>query len=118
MKTFLERELRSTAVAVALLLGAAGLHAQSPLLVYDFNLDMEPADNVDSVKSLGFRGLVTRVKDAPDLFKLEAYARKVATLDDFELFPYMSYSFNNPASPDLWLQALPILASTGRSGWS
>jgi len=125
MKRRIEHATRSVAIALSLLAGADALHAQAPrgtapetpLLVYDFNLGMEPADNVDHVKSLGFQGIVTKLKDPPDLLKLDAYVAHIETMDDFQLIPYVSYSFNNPAAPDIWRAALPVLAGIGAPLW-
>ncbi|MCB9898123.1 MAG: sugar phosphate isomerase/epimerase [Planctomycetes bacterium] len=109
---------RTLAIALLVLLGASTLHAGLPLLVYDFTLDLTPAENVDHVRSLGFSGLVTRVKDQADVTKLREYAAHVATLDDFELLAYVVYDFGKTAlSEKLWHAALPVLASAEAPLW-
>ncbi len=111
------RALRSIAIAALLLVGTARVQAQTPLLVYDFNLRGTPAENADYVQSLGFSGLVTRVQTHQDLVKLAVYARHAATMQDFQLLAFVPYDFNDPANSDVWLQALPILARSGAPLW-
>lgn len=106
------------ALAVALVLAlAAHVGAQPALFVYDFALDASPAENVVTVDALGYSGLVTRVRDPADVDKLADYALHVATLDDFALLAYVVYDFSDPDSPDVWRDALPILAFTGAPLW-
>jgi sugar phosphate isomerase/epimerase len=69
------------------------------------------------VKSLGFEGLVTSVQVPADLSKLGQYAGYVETLPGFDLLAFVSYDFTNPASPQVWRDALPILASVDAPLW-
>ncbi len=87
------------------------------LMVYDFELGPDPVSNVDYVNSLGFAGLVTRCSDPADLVKLADYANHVATINGFQLLAFVKYDFNNPDSPQVWRDALPILASAGAPLW-
>ncbi len=86
-------------------------------MVYDFDLGPVPASNVDYAKSLGFDGLVTRCSRASDIPKLADYAAYVATVDDFEVLAYVNYDFNHPESPQVWQDALPILAGLDAPLW-
>src|SRR5262245_4623646 len=114
--------LLSIAIPVLLQLGPAD---QSPvayrhdpsLLVYDFNLQLGPVGNVDYVKSLGFEGLVTSVQVPADLLKLSQYAGYVETIPGFDLLAFVNYDFTNPASSQVWRDALPILASVEAPLW-
>ncbi|RKY21482.1 MAG: hypothetical protein DRQ55_04085 [Planctomycetota bacterium] len=117
MPPLVQNTLRSLTIGACLLIAAADLPAQPSLLVYDFTLELEPAANVERVRSLGFAGLVTRVKHPTDLVKLAGYARYIATLDDFRLIPFVVYDFSSPSSPDIWRQALPILAGADAPLW-
>ncbi len=118
MKPLLHAALWSLTLAVALIATSVKSTAQTtPLIVYDFHLGPSPTDNVDYVKSLGFAGVVTRLKDAPDLAKLERYARYTASMDDFRLLAYVAYDFTNEASPQIWRRALPTLAKSGAPLW-
>ncbi|MEM7309097.1 MAG: TIM barrel protein [Planctomycetota bacterium] len=88
-----------------------------PLVVYDFNLDLGPAGNMDYLDSLGFSGLVTRVDVPADLPKLSAYAQHVETVPGFDLLAYVSYDFDFPPSSQIWRLALPTLAQVGAPLW-
>ncbi len=88
-----------------------------PLLVYDFDLGPSPVSNVDRVRSLGFDGLVTRCNFASDIPKLTSYASHVSTIDDFQMLAYVNYDFNHPDSPQVWRDALPILAALDAPLW-
>jgi hypothetical protein len=112
-----ESILQSIVISVLLLIGAADPQARPSLLVYDFNLNMGPVGNVDHVESLGFDGLVTRVEVPADLIKLRQYAGHVDTIGGFDLLAFVSYDFTNPASPQVWRDALPILASVKSPLW-
>lgn len=105
------------ALPVLLLVGAAAPLARPSLLVYDFNLNLGPVGNVDHVQSLGFDGLVTSVGVPTDLLKLSDYARYVSTIAGFELLAFVPYDFTNPASPQVWRDALPILARVHAPLW-
>jgi len=96
--------------------GVAYRHDPS-LLVYDFNLHKGPVGNVDYVKSLGFEGLVTSVQVPADLTKLSQYAGHVQTIPGFDLLAFVNYDFTNPASSQVWRDALPILASVEAPLW-
>lgn len=114
----LAQRARALAAALVVLLSATALHAQPALMVYDFTLDGTPAANIDHVRSLGYRGLVTRVGAPADLSKLSAYAAHAATLDDFQVFAYVVYNFASAAvSEAVWRDALPILASARAPLW-
>jgi len=117
MKSLIQKVFPSLALGIALLVGGADARAQPALMVYDFNLGMEPAANVDYVKGLGFAGLVTSVEHPSDLPKLVQYARHVSTLDDFDLLAFVVYDFAVPAGQNLWREALPILARAGAPLW-
>jgi sugar phosphate isomerase/epimerase len=118
MKSLIRKAIPPMALLAALLSGAAGVRAQPELMVYDFNLELGPAGNVDHVKALGFSGLVTQVSVPGDVSKLAAYASHVATLEDFELFAFVVYDFSAAAVGDaLWRDALPILAGAGAPLW-
>ena len=101
-------------VSILLLLGGFERQGQPSLWVYDFNLGMGPVGNVEHVESLGFDGIVTRVGVPADLVKLRAYARHVDTIADFDLLAFVNYDFDNPSSPQVWRDALPILAKASR----
>ena len=105
------------AIPVLLLIGAAGPTAKPSLLVYEFNLNLGPVGNVNHVESLGFDGIVTRVASPADLVTLNDYARHVNTIGGFDLLAFVSYDFNNPASPRVWPDALPILAKVNAPLW-
>jgi sugar phosphate isomerase/epimerase len=117
MLKLLKRVLPVVVIPVLLLLGAAGPPAKSPLLVYDFNLAMGPVGNVNHVDALGFDGIVTRLGVSADLVKLEEYARHTNTIADFDLLAFVAYDFTNPDSPQVWRDALPILAKVGAPLW-
>ena len=87
------------------------------LLVYDFNLQLGPVGNVDYAKSLGFEGLVTSVQVPADLTKLSQYAGYVQTIPGFDLLAFVNYDFTNPATSQVWRDALPILASVEAPLW-
>jgi len=105
------------ALPVFLMFSAAGPPAKSPLLVYDFNLHMGPVGNVNHVDALGFDGIVTRLGVSADLVKLKEYARHTDTIADFDLLAFVAYDFTNPDSPQLWRDALPILAKVHAPLW-
>jgi sugar phosphate isomerase/epimerase len=114
--------LPSIALAILLQHGppdqSVAAHRHDPsLLVYDFNLHMGPEGNVDHVKSLGFKGLVTSVQVPADLLKLSQYAGYVETIPNFDLLAFVNYDFTNPASSQVWREALPILASVDAPLW-
>lgn len=96
--------------------GVAHRHDPS-LLVYDFNLHLGPVGNVDYVKSLGFEGLVTSVQVPADLAKLSQYAGYVETVPGFDLLAFVNYDFTDPASSQVWRDALPVLASVEAPLW-
>ena len=108
---------RSLPVVFALLLGASSTSAQTELLMYDFVLPGTPQQNADYAKSLGFRGLVTRVKFPADIAKLSQYVAHAETLDDFRVMAYIPYDFNQGSSRYVWRTALPILARAGAPLW-
>lgn len=122
------RPIKSTfatiALPIALWAGAAAqfgepalLDPQPPLLVYDFNLGVDPAGNVDHVESLGFDGLVTRVETPSDLLKLRAYAEYVETTDDFDLLAFLPYDFSKAENGQVWRSVLPLLADLDAPLW-
>lgn len=113
----LRRVVRALAVLAALTLGVAPLAAQPALMVYDFHLDMTPAENVEHVRALGFTGLVTRLGSPADLDKLAAYAEHVAGLDDFQMLAYVAHDFSVLGSASIWREALPLLAELGAPLW-
>ena len=113
----IKKSFSAIALLVSLVLAPARAQAETSLMVYDFNLGPDPVSNVDHLKSLGFRGLVTRCSFQADLVKLASYASHAATVDDFQVLAYVNYDFNNPDSPQVWRDALPILASTGAPLW-
>jgi len=117
MKTLLPRWIRSLAVLGALAGGGVGAAPDPALLVYDFELGMTPAENVEHVRSLGFRGIVTRVRKPADVGKLAAYARHAASIDGFRVLAFVPYDFDDPASPKVWREALPILARVPAPLW-
>ncbi|MBL4770704.1 MAG: hypothetical protein JKY61_06095, partial [Planctomycetes bacterium] len=45
------------------------------------------------------------------------YANHVPSVSNFQLLAYVNYDFNNPDSPQVWLDALPILASIDAPLW-
>ena len=98
-------------------LAPADRHDPPPLWVYDFNLGLGPVGNVDHVRTLGFRGLVTSVQVPSDLQKLDQYAAHVATLPGFDLAAYVNYDFGFPPSAQVWRDAVPILAGVGAPLW-
>lgn len=109
--------LQAIALLTCLASSSSRAQAGASLMVYDFNLGGDPASNVDHVSSLGYSGLVTRCNKPSDLVKLASYASHVATLEDFQMLAYVSYDFQNPDSPQVWRDALPILASTRAPLW-
>lgn len=118
MKRLAMKAFTPIALAIVLLFGAADARAQPALMVYDFDLGLGPAANVDHVKALGFSGLVTQLSLPADVSKLGAYAGHVATLEDFDLLAFMIYDFSTAAVGDaLWRDALPILAGAGAPLW-
>ena len=52
-----------------------------------------------------------------DLHELSQYAEHVATLPGFDLLAYVNYDFDNPSSPQVWRDALPILAEVDAPLW-
>lgn len=86
-------------------------------MVYDFTLTMSPRDNIDYVKSLGYSGLVTRLKSPADLIKLKEYESYASRIDGFDLIAYVAFDFTNPVSPTVWRDALPILAKADSPLW-
>ena len=117
MKYVLESALRLLAILACLQTLAASSQAEMSLKVYDFNLGPNSSRNVDYAKSLGFDGIVTGLSTQADLSKLQDYTQCVLSLDDFDLFAFVYYDFNNPRSPGLWRSALPILALTDAPLW-
>lgn len=112
------RKLVFALLLPALLLSMARSRTPSPSLwVYDFELGLGPAGNVDHLASLGFEGVVTRVAFPSDLPKLREYARRVAKTSGFGLLAYVNYDFTNPSSPQVWRDALPILARLDGPLW-
>jgi len=111
------RAFRSIALLLAVWLAAASAHAQPALMVYDFTLTMTPRGNIDYVKSLGYSGLVTRLKSSADLLKLKEYESYASRIDGFDLIAYVAFDFNDPASPLVWRDALPVLAKAGSPLW-
>ncbi len=109
--------LKTILVSVMLMLGSADPSLRPPLLVYDFHLPHGPVGNVEHVKALGFHGIVTRVGIPSDVPKLSQYAAHVDTLQGFELLAFVPYDFTNPNSPQVWRDALPILASAKAPLW-
>jgi len=97
--------------------GVAQRFEPPSLFVYDFQLGLGPAGNVEHVKTLGFEGLVTSVQVPADLHKLSLYAGHAATLPDFDLLAFVSYDFGDAASADVWRDALPILAGVNAPLW-
>lgn len=87
------------------------------LLVYDFHVYLEPAAAVEHLRGLGFAGVVTRVGSLDDVAKLDAYVQAAATHDDFRAMAYIAYDFIQPSSPNVWRDALPILAEAGAPLW-
>lgn len=87
-----------------------------PLLAYDFNLAGSPAANADHLKSLGFSGVVTRVRFHQDVDKLAAYVVHTKT-DPFRVLAFVPYNFNDPSSSDVWIEALPLLARADAPLW-
>lgn len=104
-------------VPLLLISGHGDRRTDPSLLVYDFNLGLGPTANVDHVKSLGFDGIVTRVEFPSDVNKLRAYVGHVRTMADFELLAFVPYDFTNPSSPQVWRDALPILARVKAPLW-
>jgi sugar phosphate isomerase/epimerase len=117
MKKIIKNALRAIAVLAFLIISPAILQAEVSLMVYDFNLGPDPARNVDYVKSLGFSGLATSVSSPGHITKLQDYASHVLTLEDFQLLAFVNYDFDNPASPQVWRDALPILAMVDAPLW-
>lgn len=117
MPNFAKTILKSILVSMMLMLGSAEPSLRPSLFVYDFELPHGPVGNVDHVRALGFDGIVTRVGIPPDVPKLGQYAAHVDTLQGFELLAYVPYDFTNPNSPQVWRDALPILASAGAPLW-
>lgn len=109
--------LRILAACIGLLACATPAQADVSLMVYDFNLGLTPAGNVDHVRVIGFKGIVTGVRHPADIAKLQDYANHVATIQGFELFAYVTYNFNDPNSVQVVRDALPILASRGAPLW-
>ena len=109
--------LKVFALAACLLLAGSKVQADTPLLVYDFNLGNQAEANVDMLKALGFRGVVTRVQKQANLKKLRTYARYAREVGDFRVMAYLVYDFSDPASANVWRNALPILASSGAPLW-
>jgi len=105
------------AIPVLLLVGTAEPRVKPSLLVYDFNLNLGPVGNVDHVHSLGFNGIVTRVGVPADLPKLTAYVQHVQTIAGFGLLAFVPYDFTDPASQQVWRDALPILAKAKAPLW-
>ncbi|MCB9914860.1 MAG: sugar phosphate isomerase/epimerase [Planctomycetes bacterium] len=92
-------------------------HAEVSLLVYDFNLGPVPATNVDTVKALGYSGIVTGIATPGDLPKLQAYAQRVAPMQGFRLLAFVYYDFNDANAAQLWKDTVPILAGVGAPLW-
>lgn len=109
--------LRALSVLVLLALGAADVRAQPSLMVYDWHLGLGPEANLEHVRSLGFSGLVTRLRDAEDVAKLAAYVEHAETLGDMQVMAYVAYDFLNSDSPQVWREALPWLAQAGAPLW-
>lgn len=113
----LTRVFASLALAVGL---SFSPHPPAPdveLFVYDFDLGDDPARNLDYVRGLGYDGLVTRCSVPSDIPKLRKYADYAATLGDFDVLAYVNYDFNNIHSPQVWLEALPILSTLDAPLW-
>ncbi len=117
MKHVLESALRLLAILVCLQTLPAISRAEVSLMVYDFNLGPNPSRNVDYAKSLGFDGIVTGISTQGDLSTLQDYTQSVVSLDDFDLFAFIYFDFDNPRSPGIWRAALPILALTEAPLW-
>lgn len=112
-------------LVLCLSLLAAAPGAQQPaatgpsaeLLVYDWHLQLDPADAVEHLRDLGFAGVVTRVRWPDDVTKLARYVRAASAHDDFRAMAYVAYDFHLPAAPNVWRAALPILADAGAPLW-
>jgi len=117
VKEIIERSIRALVLLACPLLSPASVQAEVSLMVYDFELGPNPASNVDYVQSLGFRGLVTRCSIPTDVAKLANYANRAATIRPFQILAYVDYDFNNPDSPQVWRDALPILARANAPLW-
>lgn len=87
------------------------------LLVYDWHLQLEPAEAVDHLRGLGFAGVATRVRWPDDVTKLDAYVRAASVHENFVAMGYVAFDFNRAAAPDVWCAALPILAEAGAPLW-
>ncbi len=111
------RLLPLLAIPLLMLLGAAERHARPSLLVYDFNLNLGPAGNHDHVRPLGLARPVTQDQFPADVVKLGAYARHVETVPGFAVLAFVPYDFTNPASPQVWRAALPLLARLEAPLW-
>ena len=117
MKARIQRLLRWTALSTCLLWAGSDIRADTPLLAFDFNLGNKPIANVDNLKSLGFRGVVTRIQKQVNLKKLMTYARYAREVGDFRVMAYVVYDFADPGSSNVWRNALPILASSNAPLW-
>lgn len=93
------------------------LPTDTPLLVYDFNLGMQPAQNVVHLNMLGFSGVVTTVRTDQDLDNLVAYTSHASNFNGFRVLAYVVYDFSDPSHSDVWINALPVLELADAPLW-